>query len=62
MKKITAVLTIRVTYDGASDPEQSHAEIQLMYAADQLASQGLLSGDDPCLLVDDWNAKVTFID
>jgi hypothetical protein len=51
-------LTIRITYDDAARPDRTAAIAQLDYAARHLANNGLLSGENDCLIVDEWTSHV----
>lgn len=53
-----AQLIITVNYDNSQGPSMAAATAQLEYAARHLANNGLLSGDNPSLIVDEWSAKV----
>ena len=55
---MNAILTITISYDDALAPSRESIECQLTYAAAQLADNGLLSGEDDNLLVDEWKATV----
>lgn len=55
-----AKLEIAITFiDDLTYAQQQEAERVLRFAANHLASNGLLSGESEDLLVEDWDEKVT---